>query len=571
MIRRWPAGRLPLAPGRVSGELGAAAGRLQDDTSLLIYEIAGRPGQHWTFDLRSADFDPIVAVVDPHGIMVATNDDKNSKLGTSSFLGFDPEEEGTYQVWVTAAAPGEGDFTLAVAVEERKETSTVLALGQPASGWLAPGDRKSPQGAYFDAWSFTLPGSPVLLRLSSPDFDTRLEAVTPDRTFLINDDTDQVGGDHDSTILVTPGPGWAEGAVLRLNVTTSNPVPAASAGRYHLSATPLPPLPASPAGVATVTLRPVLVRGAEGKGGTEATPEQVRAAVARAAEVWKACGVDVRLESETIRAIELPGFDGAVPVVSDSWTPAEVTLQQHPSRAPFSSGVLTVFVVSATDGGENHGLAYPATRYAPGRTGILLGSKRTEPAYLGNILAHEIGHVLGLNHAEAVDGDPGNDGATNLMNTATGDVPPEATFSPLQCRIARSSPSFLSGGGGGGLAREDKVLRPGETRRGALGGGDAELSPGHYLDVYYFTGEAGETVEIGLTSDELDPHLLLDGPDGERLTQDDDGGGGLAARLRVTLATGGDHAVGITSAFPQTGSYSLTFSRASPTQAPASR
>lgn len=569
MIRRWPAGRLPLAPGRVNGELGAAAGRLEDNTSLLIYEIAAKPGQHWTFDLRSADFDPIVAVVDPQGIMAATNDDKNSKLGTSSFLGFDPEAEGTYQVWVTSSAPGEGDFTLAVAVEERKEASTVLALGQPASGWLAPGDRKSPQGAYFDAWSFTLPGSPVLLRLSSPDFDTRLEAVTPERAFLINDDTDQVGGDHDSTILVTPGPGWAEGAVLRLNVTSSGP--AAAIGRYHISAQPLPVLPP---GTATVTLRPVLVRGAEGKGGTEVTPEQARTAIERAGEIWKACGVDVRLENAEIRAIEVAGFEGVVQVVSDTWTPAEIALQTHPARAPFSSGVLTVFVVRETDGGENHGLAYPATRYAPGRTGILLGSKRTEPAYLGNILAHEIGHVLGLNHAEAVDGDPGNDGAANLMNTASGDVPPEATFSPLQCRIARSSPSFLSGSGAGGadgLVREDKILRPGAARQGALGGGDATMSPGHYLDVYYFTGQAGETVEIGLTSDELDPHLLLDGPDGERLTQDDDGGGGLAALLRVTLPAGGDYAVGVTSAFPQTGSYSLTFSRASPPRAPASR
>ena len=78
---------------------------------------------------------------------------------------------------------------------------------------------------------------------------------------------------------------------------------------------------------------------------------------------------------------------------------------------------------------------------------------------------------------------------------------------------------------------------------GQLEDGDEVLQDGSLYDTYTFDGEAGQFIEIRLSSDAFDTYLILVGPDGERLAANDDGGEGLNSIIQIEL--------------PQTGRYSV--------------
>lgn len=62
-----------------------------------------------------------------------------------------------------------------------------------------------------------------------------------------------------------------------------------------------------------------------------------------------------------------------------------------------------------------------------------------------------------------------------------------------------------------------------------------------FYDIYAFEGTAGQQVTIDMTSDEIDPYLILLSADGTELAQDDDSGGDKNARITVTLPADGTY------------------------------
>ncbi|WP_008315385.1 PPC domain-containing protein [Leptolyngbya sp. PCC 6406] len=78
---------------------------------------------------------------------------------------------------------------------------------------------------------------------------------------------------------------------------------------------------------------------------------------------------------------------------------------------------------------------------------------------------------------------------------------------------------------------------------GQLEDGDEVLQDGRLYDLYTFDGEAGPFIEIRLNSDDFDAYLILLGPDGERVAEDDNGGEGLNSLIQIQLPQTGHYLV----------------------------
>ena len=98
--------------------------------------------------------------------------------------------------------------------------------------------------------------------------------------------------------------------------------------------------------------------------------------------------------------------------------------------------------------------------------------------------------------------------------------------------------------------------------RGELSTADCEAPhrAGSYADLYPFDGTLGDQVTIALTGDDLsDPYLLLVGPDGSVVTENDDGGTGLNSLISgFTLPATGSYTIEATAFSDETGSYTLS-------------
>ncbi|MFN8472492.1 MAG: discoidin domain-containing protein [Anaerolineae bacterium] len=93
---------------------------------------------------------------------------------------------------------------------------------------------------------------------------------------------------------------------------------------------------------------------------------------------------------------------------------------------------------------------------------------------------------------------------------------------------------------------------------GSLGG---VIDPAGDHDFYYYDGQANEDITIDMTrgAGDVDPYLILTGPDGAHLQSDDDGGGEQNASLIYHLPATGRYTITAKSYSPtQTGSYTVT-------------
>jgi hypothetical protein len=91
-------------------------------------------------------------------------------------------------------------------------------------------------------------------------------------------------------------------------------------------------------------------------------------------------------------------------------------------------------------------------------------------------------------------------------------------------------------------------LAPGQTVSGDLSPSDTQRRSGKYEDVFTIAGRRGERIQIDLASDAFDPYLVVTGPDGFTLANDDaEGGDGLASRLVFQIPADGAYRVAATS------------------------
>lgn len=90
-----------------------------------------------------------------------------------------------------------------------------------------------------------------------------------------------------------------------------------------------------------------------------------------------------------------------------------------------------------------------------------------------------------------------------------------------------------------------------------------------YTDVYTFSGTAGQTISISMTSSAVDPYIFLIDPTGNTVAEDDNSGGGRNSRIPAsglfTLPIGGTYRVWATSSSGfDTGPYTLVVNSSGP-------
>lgn len=94
----------------------------------------------------------------------------------------------------------------------------------------------------------------------------------------------------------------------------------------------------------------------------------------------------------------------------------------------------------------------------------------------------------------------------------------------------------------GGNQPPQHIALGGAPINGSLASGDNVLpADNSFFDVYTFDGQAGQQVSIEMTSGAIDPFLILIGPNGEEVAQDDDGGGNANAKIVVALPASGKY------------------------------
>ena len=94
---------------------------------------------------------------------------------------------------------------------------------------------------------------------------------------------------------------------------------------------------------------------------------------------------------------------------------------------------------------------------------------------------------------------------------------------------------------------------------------DAQRRSGKFEDVYQIEGRRGGRVDIRLGSNDFDPFLLVSGPQGFTLSNDDEQGGTTDSRLVIEFPSDGIYRVGVTTFRPgETGTYRLRASTAGP-------
>lgn len=103
----------------------------------------------------------------------------------------------------------------------------------------------------------------------------------------------------------------------------------------------------------------------------------------------------------------------------------------------------------------------------------------------------------------------------------------------------------------------------GQTVQGSITTSDLKTSADNYLDVYWFSGAAGENVRINLNSSAFNAFLILHRNDGDPyITFDEDSGGGTNAQITYRLAASGIYLIIATPLKANdTGNYTLTLSR----------
>ena len=187
-------------PDGITTALNENGSLRRDDTAMTsgeyydTFEITGMPGQKLVVDLRSDDFDTYLILRARDGTQ-DSNDDSDST--GHSRIEKDLTQAGTYQILVTSYAAKEtGQYrltmtqnTISGGQNQPNRDVMPLIVGQSVSGSLTTNDQQPTDRGYRDIYVFDgTQGQTISINLSSTEFDTYLNLITPEGESIDNDD-----------------------------------------------------------------------------------------------------------------------------------------------------------------------------------------------------------------------------------------------------------------------------------------------------------------------------------------------------------------------------------------------
>lgn len=542
------------------------------------YLFEATAGERLDILLTSASIDCYLLVRDPSGSVIAEDDDSGGDYDSRVVLTL--PLDGLYTVVATSYGLETGPYQ--VLVREDHPQPIVferLVPGRPTHGALTETDGRRTDSRYVDGYRFQAEaGTRIHLTLTSATFDTYLMLLSPlGEVMLVNDDQ-QAGGTDSELAVDLPYTGE-----YRVIATSYQP----ATGDYVVELETVEQRPIRDREIAIGrpvegeleaddgTWRP---RGTyadgyrfEGRGSQRLVIDMTSTLIDTFLVLLGPDGLVVASNddsgggTDSRIAIALPR-DGDYRLIATSYRTATgpyllTVVAQPPAvveRRPLAVGEGLSGELDETDPTSQRD-ATPMELYdlpleVGQRVHIRMSSADLDP-YLWVVGPN--GEVL----AEDDDTGGGTDALIDLLAPYTGLYLVVATTraglggryqisatDALEALAAQTAPIGLDD-------HIEGMLEPGDGRRPA---NDA------YQDVYQLDVTAGLPLEIRLTSTELDPYLILMGPSGDVVAEDDDGGGGLNSRIQVIPDTSGSYRIVATSYAPASGSYELSTRRYDP-------
>jgi hypothetical protein len=199
-------GARPLLHEKEEGYLGEGV-ELRDEYYVQTLTLQAEEAGMYQFSLYSGDFDTALRVRLGSGREIYNDDAGDGSTNSRVRIQVDEPQEiiveitsyaartqGNWQLLTQQVVPGEGGRILAA-----EDTELSIAAGEAGSNMF---------------WMEMHAGESMLVRVTSPEFDTTLEVVSPEGLVWFNDDANDTGPDGteqatDSTLdFVAPVSGW---------------------------------------------------------------------------------------------------------------------------------------------------------------------------------------------------------------------------------------------------------------------------------------------------------------------------------------------------------------------------
>ncbi|MEM9089173.1 MAG: trypsin-like peptidase domain-containing protein [Cyanobacteria bacterium P01_F01_bin.53] len=238
-----------------------------------------------------------------------------------------------------------------------------------------------------------------------------------------------------------------------------------------------------------------------------------------------------------------------LPTVALATRPVQVGQRAFAIGNPFGrfEGTFTIGIVSRIDSAR----------------GLIQTDAAINPGNSGGALLNSRGELIGINTAiftpqrsapGVPSSAPGNIGIGFAITIAQVNDFLAAVGNGTAATASQQSPFLL-----GSDRPPQQITLNGTPISGRLTRDSSILpSDDSYYDAYTFQGRSGQRVVVNMSSDNIDPYLILLSPQGRDLAQDDDSAGGNDARLAFTLPEDGTYTV-LANSFGarETGSYAL--------------